>query len=96
MAQLIDASVFESPQRRLRRELFVEAILNAIPIVPFDLPAARVYARLVAELAASGRPVGAHDLLVASMALARGYAVVTENLRDFQVVPGLVVRSPRW
>ena len=86
----------DSPGRRARRAAFVEAILEAIPTVPFDLRAARVYASLWAELAAAGRPIGAHDLLVAATALAHGYAVVTENPRHFHVVPGLSVRTPRW
>lgn len=86
----------DSPARRARREAFVEAVLEAVPVLPFDLLAARVYARLSVELAATGRPIGAHDLLIAATALAHGCAVVTESPRHFQAVPGLVVRTPLW
>lgn len=90
MAQLI------SPARKARREAFVEAVLEAIPVLPFDLLAARVHARLSAELAAAGRSIGAHDLLIAATALAHGYAVATENPKHFRAVPGLVVRAAVW
>lgn len=85
-----------SSQRRLNREGFVEAIFEAMPVVQFDLPVARVHALIAAQLAAAGQLVGAHDLLIAATARAHGYAVVTDNLREFQRVPGLVVRQPTW
>ena len=86
----------DSMARRLRREAFVEAILGLIPVLPFDLRVARAHAQLWAQLAAAGQLIGAHDLLIAATALAHGYAVLTQNLRDFQRVPGLVVRQPAW
>lgn len=84
------------PERRSQREAFVEAVFSAFPILPFDLPIARLHARLGAELMVAGQPIGAHDLLIAATALTYGYAVLTENLRDFRRVPGLVVRQPNW
>jgi len=85
-----------SPARRLRREAFVEGILEAIPVLPFDMRVARVHARLSALLGAAGQPVGAHDLLIGATALAHGYTVLTENMRDFQRLSELVVRQPNW
>jgi predicted nucleic acid-binding protein len=82
--------------RRQRREAYVEAILGAMLVISFDLPVARVHARLWAELASSGAMIGAHDLVIAATAIAHGYAVLTENVRDFERVPGLVVRQPAW
>jgi hypothetical protein len=55
---------------------------------------ARTHARLWAQLAA-GTPVGAHDLLIAATALAHGYAVLTDDPRDFGRVPGLVKGEAR-
>ena len=86
----------DSPKRRSRREAFVEAILQAIPVVPFDLRAARTHARLFAELASVGQPIGAHDLIIAATAIANDFPVLTDNLRHFDRVPGLSVRQPRW
>lgn len=86
----------DTPARRLRREAFVEALLAALPIVSFDLDIARVHARLAAQLAAAGQPIGVHDLLIAATAVAQGYAVLTDNVREFRHVPGLVIRQPNW
>jgi tRNA(fMet)-specific endonuclease VapC len=86
----------DSPERRLRREAFVEAVLERMPILPFDLRVARVHAQIWAQLTAAGQMIGAHDLLVAATALAHGYSVLTDNLREFHRVPGLVARRPNW
>lgn len=85
-----------TPERRLRRERFVEAFLARVPIVPVDLVVARVHARLWTDLAATGQLIGPHDLLIAACAVAQGYGVLTENVREFQHIPGLVVRQPAW
>jgi tRNA(fMet)-specific endonuclease VapC len=86
----------ETEVRRLQREAFVEAILAQVPVLPFNLAAAGIHARVWSQLAAIGQPVGAFDLLIAATALAHGYTVLTQNLREFQRVPGLLVRQPNW
>ena len=86
----------DSPERRLQREAFVEAVFEQMPILPFDLRVARVHAQVWAQLTAAGQMIGAHDLLVAATALAHGYSVLTDNLQEFHRVPGLVVRRPNW
>jgi tRNA(fMet)-specific endonuclease VapC len=79
--------------RRLQRETFVEQILSTILIIPFDLSAAREYARLSAQMRASGQAVGAHDLQIAATALAGGFEIVTHNLPDFGRIPGVKMRA---
>ncbi|MCW5853929.1 MAG: type II toxin-antitoxin system VapC family toxin [Anaerolineae bacterium] len=86
----------DSLERRVRREAFVEGILSRVPILPFDLQVARVHAQLWAQLTAMGQLIGAHDLLIAATAFAHDYSVLTDNLRDFRRVPGLVVHQPSW
>jgi tRNA(fMet)-specific endonuclease VapC len=75
-------------------EAFVEGLLQHLPVLPFDLVAARVHARLWAELLGKGRLVGERDLLIAATALAHGCAVVTRDERSFPRIPGLTVE--RW
>jgi tRNA(fMet)-specific endonuclease VapC len=82
------------PAQGNRREAFVERLLAEFALIPFDLVVARVHARLSAELAAKGSPIGAHDLLIAATALAVGYDVATRDERSFPKVPGLTVL--RW
>ncbi|MBI4491474.1 MAG: PIN domain-containing protein [Chloroflexi bacterium] len=86
----------DSAARRLRRESFLDTILEAVPVLPFDLPVARTYGRIWSELAAQGQLIGIHDAQIAATALTHGWGVLTENTRDFQRVPGLSVAAPTW
>lgn len=74
---------------RARRAAFVDALLDAVPVLPFGLPEARRHAELWAGLARAGKVIGPHDLLIAATALAQGHALVTSNRREFGRVPGL-------
>ena len=78
-----------SARIRARREAFVEHLLARIPLIPFDLVAARVHARVCADLAMKGISVGAHDLLIGATALATGGRVATRDVRSFPRIPGL-------
>jgi predicted nucleic acid-binding protein len=75
--------------QRYRRETFVERLLDALPVFPFDLVTARIHASLWASLAAKGVTVGAHDLLIGATAIATGYRVTTRDRRSFGRIPGL-------
>jgi predicted nucleic acid-binding protein len=80
-------------QRRIQREAFTNYVLDRFAVLPFDLNAARIHARLWTMLATGGNMVGLNDLLIAATALAGNHAVLTDNVRDFSRVPGLKVRS---
>ena len=80
--------------RRARREAWVEGLLARLPVIAFDLLAARLHGRLSAQLAGAGEMVGAHDLIIGATALARGFAVVTRDERSFPRIPALPV--VRW
>ncbi|MEX1184782.1 MAG: type II toxin-antitoxin system VapC family toxin [Gemmatimonadota bacterium] len=81
------------PLRRAKRSAFVEAILDDFPVLGIDLPTARSHAGLWAELASRGALIGAHDLWLAAVAVARDLTLVTMNVRDFGRVPGLTVED---
>jgi tRNA(fMet)-specific endonuclease VapC len=79
------------PAVRARRAAFVEALLANLPLLEIDVAAARAHARLWADLASSGRLIGAHDLWIAASCLSRGLGLATVNGREFGRVPGLEV-----
>jgi len=60
-------------------------------ILPFDEQAALLWARLMAEGKAAGRPRNALDMIIASVAGANDCIVVTANERDFM---GLTILNP--
>jgi tRNA(fMet)-specific endonuclease VapC len=57
--------------------------------LPFDDEDARVAGSIRAALEASGKPIGAYDLLIAGQALARQLTLVTANVSEFSRVKGL-------
>jgi predicted nucleic acid-binding protein len=78
-------------ERRVKRERFVEGLLQRLPVLPIDLPVARVHAILWADLAAKGVSVGERDLLIGATAIAHAYDIVTRDQRSFPRIPGLAV-----
>ncbi|MCE2466009.1 MAG: type II toxin-antitoxin system VapC family toxin [Dehalococcoidia bacterium] len=64
-----------------------------LPVIPFDADAARSYGEVRAELERKGTPIGDADLRIGAIALARGFTVVTGNVRHFNRIPGLPVEN---
>ena len=62
-------------------------------ILPFDSVAARAYAEIAAGRRQAGRPIGEADCRIAAISRARGAALVTRNVRDFEGT-GLDVIDP--
>ena len=83
----------DSEKRRVKRESYVERIIDLFPVYPFDLAAGRIYARVWANLLQKHLFVGAHDLIIAATAISLGFSVVTFNLRDFEKIEGLTVEQ---
>jgi tRNA(fMet)-specific endonuclease VapC len=83
----------QDPGAAARRSAFVEAVLAAFPLIPVDVAVARAHARLWAQLAAAGTPVGAHDLWLAATCVAHGWSFATANVREFRRIPGLTVEE---
>ena len=81
----------DTPQRRTKREQFVEELLTAVPVYAVNVPIALRAGQLDGHNQARGVRVPLPDLLIGVTALELGYSVGTANLRHFQQVPGLSV-----
>jgi tRNA(fMet)-specific endonuclease VapC len=79
----------DTETRKIRRQAFVEKVIEMIPVFPFDIGVARIYARIWASLMQRGFTVGAHDLIIAATAISLDYTVITANRRDFENIEGL-------
>jgi tRNA(fMet)-specific endonuclease VapC len=79
----------DTEARKIRRQAFVEKVIEMIPVFPFDSRVARIYARIWASLVQRGFIVGAHDLIIAATAISLDYTVITANRRDFEKIEGL-------
>ena len=73
----------------------IDALLEEIECLDFDLQAAASYGRVRAQLEAAGTPIGPNDMLIAAHALSRGLSVVTDNVAEFKRVKGLKVDNWR-
>ncbi|MDD7973874.1 type II toxin-antitoxin system VapC family toxin [Roseinatronobacter alkalisoli] len=71
----------------------VEAILESVQILAFDVPADAEYGGIRAALEAAGKTIGPNDLLIAAHAYAAGAILVTENTGEFSRVRGLRVEN---
>jgi tRNA(fMet)-specific endonuclease VapC len=79
---------------RARAASFVESLIDYLPVIPFDIDAARVHGTVAADLRARGVAVGAHDLLIAATAIALDYRIATRDLRSFPKIGGVALL--RW
>ena len=83
-----------SARRRTNHGL-IDALIEEIAPLDFDLQAAATYGRVRAQREAGGTPIGPNDMLIAAHALSRGLTVVTDNTAEFKRVKGLKVENWR-
>lgn len=72
-----------------RRRMQLAALLAQCSPVDFSVDDSRISGALRARLRGAGTPIGEIDTLIAGQALARGWTVVTRNIRHFGRVEGL-------
>ena len=87
---LFGAEKSSSPPQNLA---VVDSFAARLRVLPFDARAAAHAAQLRALLAKAGTPIGPYDTLIAGHARAEGLTVVTNYLREFARVPGLLVEN---
>ena len=88
---LLGVELADASHREPRRS-FVESVLSVVPVETYDLDVARAHAALLAHARRSGRPPGAHDLIIAATAVARRREVVSGDRGGFRELPGVVLR----
>jgi tRNA(fMet)-specific endonuclease VapC len=62
---------------------------DLVNIVDFDPPCAEAYGQVRLDLRKKGRPSSDMDMLIASVAIARGATLVTHNMKHFEMIEGL-------
>ena len=79
------------PERNLTD---IEGLIARLEIMPFDHHAAEHFGQLRVELYRIGQPIGPYDMMIAGHARANGLILVSNNLKEFERVPGL--RMENW
>lgn len=67
--------------------------LSIVDILPFDDLAAFHYGEICAYLQKKGTPIGTMDMLIAAHARSENVILITNNTREFDRVPELVVEN---
>lgn len=91
MAELKVGVQLAKGRRRERRERFVAAVLDVVSIEPYDLEVAEAHAALLAHVRETGKPRGAHDLIIAATARAQDRQVVSFDRSGFAELPGVLL-----
>ncbi|MEE1540300.1 MAG: PIN domain-containing protein, partial [Arenicellales bacterium] len=77
-----------------KRNLFeVEGLAARLDVLNYDETAAIHSGQLRAELATAGTPIGPYDQMIAGHCRSLGLILVTNNVREFDRVPGLRVEN---
>ena len=83
----------EKSQSKEKARAAIQQLRSRIEVCPLPIAASEHYGEIRAELQKNGQPIGNNDLWIAAHARAEGWIVVTNNEREFQRVPGLVVEN---
>ena len=71
----------------------VEDFCSRLTILAYDGQAAYHYGSIRASLEKLGQPIGVNDLHIAAHARSLGLTLVSNNLREFERVPGLLLEN---
>ncbi len=77
------------PEHRLH--IAVRRFFKIIRVLPWEADAADFYADIRHRLVTTGQPIGEMDMMIAAHSLATGAALVTNNARHYERIPGLVL-----
>jgi predicted nucleic acid-binding protein len=80
----------DSPERAAERARALATITSVIEVLDYTPSTAAHHARLLAHVRKSGRPRGAHDLIIAAHAAETGRLVLTRDAKArFGDLPGI-------
>ncbi len=71
----------------------IEGFAARLEIAPFDALSAMHFGQLRSELASTERLIGPYEMMIAGHARSLGLILVTNNVREFERVPGLRVEN---
>lgn len=74
-----------------KNQAALDDFILPLEIAVFDESAASYYGALRASLERKGTPIGAMDLMIGAHALSQNLTIVTNNVREFNRIPHLVV-----
>ena len=83
----------EHSQQVERNLADIEAMIARLEVLPFDNKAAYHFGQIRSELYRLGKPIGPYDMMIAGHARRSGLILVTNNVKEFSRVPGLILEN---
>ena len=71
----------------------VEEFASLLEVLPYTAKASQHYGAIRSALEKAGQPMGVNDLHIAAHARSEGLTLVTNNLGEFERVPGLLTEN---
>lgn len=83
----------EHSQQVERNLADIDALIARLEVLSFDQQAAYHFGQIRAALYRSGQPIGPYDMMIAGHARSSGLILATNNIKEFDRVPGLLVEN---
>jgi tRNA(fMet)-specific endonuclease VapC len=83
----------EHSQQVERNLADIESLTARLEVLSFDPKAAYHFGQIRAALYSAGKPLGPYDMMIAGHARALGLILVTNNVKEFKRVPGLLLEN---
>lgn len=83
----------EHSQQVERNLTDIEAMVARLELLPFDVKAAYHFGQIRSALYRMGKPIGPYDMMIAGQARASALILVTNNAKEFERVPGLLLED---
>ena len=88
----LEHGISKSAHQEKNRDSLTQ-FLSIVDILPFDSRAAFEYGKIHANLQKKGKLIGSLDMLIAGHAVSAGLIIVTNNVKGFERVEGLVIED---
>ena len=76
-----------------KNALALHNFISIVNVLSFDIMAASEYGKIRAYLRKKGTPIGVMDMLIAAHARSENMILVTNNVREFERVPDLIIEN---
>lgn len=91
LAELLHG-VYKSVNKEKNLNSLMKFLLG-VETLQFNTDAAEEYGKICAYLEKQGKIIGPMDTLIAAHALSQGLTIVTNNVREFERVPNLIIEN---
>ena len=76
-----------------KNQAILDDFISRLQVLQWEETAVQYYSKLRNYLEAKGTPIGNMDMLIAAHCQSQNYILVTNNIREFEIIPDLKVQN---